>query len=384
MSAPRANSLFGQAEVDTLISQVLDMVGLDANDDLVRSMVVTALEMDHAHLDRLELKIASQTLAEMLHAWEVFAPHRSKPKVTVFGSARTRPDDPDYRLTVDLGRRMTEAGWMTITGGGPGIMTAGIEGAGAENSFGVNIVLPFEQRAAQIIDDDPKLATFKYFFTRKLTFVKESDGFVLVPGGFGTLDEAFELLTLVQTGKSYPLPVVLLDHPGSTYWSGFLRFVREELLAGGKISEADLGLFHHTHDAAEAAAHLCQFYAVYHSMRYVGRTLVIRMRRPIDDDVLATLVAEFGDLLASGSIDRIETTGPELRDDDHVELPRLGLRFDQRSYGRLCAMIHRLNQLAGPTSPTPAPDLVHDVEPDLPTDDPLDSDADDRPRIETT
>ncbi len=366
MSAPRPRNVFGTAEVDQLITQLIAHVGLDNNDDLIRSLLVTALDMDAADLDRLELKIASQTLAEMLAAWKVFDPYRPTPKVTVYGSARTAPEEPDYQLTVEFGRRMHEQGWMMITGGGPGIMTAGIEGAGPENSFGVNIVLPFEQRAANIIDDDPKLATFKYFFTRKLTFMKESDGFALMPGGFGTMDEAFELLTLIQTGKSYPAPIVLLDHPESTYWSGFVRFLTEELLGGGKISAADLGLFHHTHSADDAAKWICSFYANYHSMRYVGRTLVLRLRHRIDDDFVAKLNAEFGDIVTEGEIEPIGATKAEVRDDDHPDLPRLGLRFDQRSYGRLTAMIRRISDESADIPAAVSLDPLHDVEPDLP------------------
>ncbi len=366
MSAPKPRTVYGEADVDRLVSQLVAAVGHDTNDDLVRSMLVATLDMDAADLDRLELKIGAQTLAEMMHAWQVFSPYRDAPKVTAFGSARTKPDDPDYLLAVEFGALMARRQWMMITGGGPGIMTAGIEGAGPDNSFGVNIVLPFEQRAANVIDDDPKLATFKYFFTRKLTFMKESDGYALFPGGFGTMDEAFELLTLIQTGKSYPAPVVLVDHPGSTYWSGFLRFVTDELLASGKISEADLGLFHHTHDAAEAADWITDFYRVYHSMRYVGSQLVLRLRQPVDNEVVAELNNEFADIVAQGAIEPIEVTEAERRDDDVVDLPRLAFHFDQRSYARLTELIRRINGTTSSTESGPARDLIHDVEPDLP------------------
>lgn len=364
MSVPRPRSTFGERLVDVSLTEVLAAVGTDGNDDLVRALMVTALDMDDANIDRLELKIASQALAEMLHSWRVFSPYGDKAKVTVFGSARTEKGTPDYELAVAFGQRMAERDWMTITGAGPGIMTAAIEGAGLERSFGVNIVLPFEQRAAEIIDGDSKLATFKYFFTRKLTFMKETDAFALFPGGFGTLDEAFELLTLIQTGKSYPAPIVLLDHPDSTYWDGWNQFVRAELLDRGMIGERDLDLFLHTHDPDEAAEYLCAFYSCYHSLRFVGRRLMIRLRSVLPEASVATLNDEFGDICTSGTIEPMEATSAERRDDDHVELPRLALRFDNRSFARLVQLIHRINELGGGHGAVAAPGLVHDVGPD--------------------
>jgi len=365
MSVPRPRSLFGVMEVDRTLTDLLAAIGTDENDDLVRTLLITALDMDQANADRLELKITSQALAEIHNSWTVFSPYATQAKVTVFGSARTRPDAPDYQLAQEFGRRMAEREWMAITGAGPGIMTAAIEGAGIDRSLGVNIVLPFEQRAAPIIEGDPKLATFKYFFTRKLTFMKESDAFALFPGGFGTLDEAFELLTLIQTGKSYPAPIVLLDHPGSTYWSNWLAFVEAELVEGGMVNPADLGLFLHTHDPEDAAEYLCAFYSCYHSLRYVGRRLILRLRSTPSEATLATLNAEFADIVVSGEIEVSETTDAEKRDDDHVELSRLALRFDNRSFARLIKLIQRINELSGRSGADAAADLLHDVEPDL-------------------
>ena len=361
MATPRPRSTFGDQRVDAALTDVLATVGADQNDDLVRQLLVTALDMDAAGVDRLDLKIASQALAEMLSSWRVFSPHSSRPKITIFGSARTKPGMPDYELAVAFGRSMAERNWMAITGAGPGIMTAAIEGAGIDRSFGVNILLPFEQRAADIIDGDSKLATFKYFFTRKLTFMKETDAFALFPGGFGTLDEAFELLTLIQTGKSYPAPIVLLDHPGSTYWSSWRRFVTAELLEGRMVSANDLDLFLHTHDPEQAAEYVCGFYSCYHSLRFVGKLLVLRLRSSVGPDGLAELNREFADIVVSGEIEAVEATAAERRDGDHVELPRLGFRFDSRSFSRLVQLIHRINALAGGPRPAPATDLVHDV-----------------------
>ncbi len=362
MSAPRANSVFGVGAVDSLVTQLLASVGDDENDDLIRRLIVTALEMDAADVDRLELKIASQTLVEMLNAYRVFSAHPGHPKVTVFGSARTDPDDPNYRLAHDFSQKVAEREWMIISGAGPGIMTAAIEGAGIENSFGVNIVLPFEQRAAEIIDGDPKLATFRYFFTRKLFFMKESDAFALFPGGFGTLDEAFELLTLMQTGKTYPAPIVLLDDEDSNYWSGWEEFVQNALAANGMVSPADTNLYLHTHDPVEAVDYVCRFYSCFHSLRYVGKRLILRTREPLSAEAIGTLNAEFGDVVASGTIDPVEATEAEVRDDDHLDLARLGLRFDNRSFARLHQLIQRLNELGSEGQvPTTRHDLVHDL-----------------------
>ncbi|MDH3679341.1 MAG: LOG family protein [Acidimicrobiia bacterium] len=364
MPTPRPRTTFGDQRVDAALTDVLATVGSDTNDDLVRSLLVTALDMDNAEVDRLELKIASQALAEMLSSWRVFSPHSDRAKVTIFGSARTKPSSPDYELAVRFGQLMADRDWMAITGAGPGIMTAGIEGVGLDRSFGVNIMLPFEQQAADIIDGDHKLATFKYFFTRKLTFMKETDAFALFPGGFGTLDEAFELLTLIQTGKSYPAPIVLLDHPDSTYWASWRRFVTDELLDAGMIGPADLDLFLHTHDAEEAAEYLCAFYSCYHSLRYVGRRLVLRLRSAISPEALVELNERFADIVVSGEIEAIDATDAERRDDDHVDLPRLALRFDNRSFARLSQLIHRINELGGREGVPAAAGLLHDVAPD--------------------
>ena len=345
MSAPRPASTYGDGQVDRLLTQVLSLVGTDRNDDLVRSLMVTALQMDDTDLDRLDLKIASQALAELLNSARVFSPHRDRSKVTVFGSARTAPDDPDYELAVEFGRLMAERNWMSITGAGPGIMEAGIVGAGLENSLGVGIVLPFEANPAPIIDGDPKLAMFKYFFTRKLAFVMEADAFALFPGGFGTLDEGFELLTLIQTGKAQPAPIVLLDHEDSPYWDRWTDFVRDGLGATGMISDEDLDLVFHTHSAAEAADHICHFFSAYHSLRTVGNTLVLRLRHALSEEAVAQLNDEYADIVVSGSIRAVEPTRAERQTEDNLELPRLGFSFDNKSYARLISLIWRINDL---------------------------------------
>ncbi|HVM40407.1 MAG TPA: LOG family protein, partial [Acidimicrobiia bacterium] len=254
-----------------------------------------------------------------------------------------KPDDPHYDLTRELAHAIAERDWMVLTGAGPGIMTAGIEGAGTENSFGVNIRLPFEAVTSEFIADDPKLINFRYFFTRKLTFVKESDGFALLPGGFGTLDEAFELLTLVQTGKAEPVPIVLLQAPGETYWDSWRRFVDDELCSRGLISPEDLDLVTITSDVDEAVDEIIGFYANYHSLRFVRGELVLRMRdTPTPEDVEA-LNEEFKDIVVRGRIETREPTDDEVADDDHLELGRIAFRFDRAQWGRLRHLIDALN-----------------------------------------
>lgn len=368
MSAPRPRATFGTAKIDQMLTEILSSTGVDHNDDLIRSLIVTALDMDDADVDRRELKIASQALAEILHSWEVFAPYNDRAKVTVFGSARTKPETPDYQLAADFGRAMSDQNWMTITGAGPGIMTAGIEGAKIENSIGVSIVLPFEEKAAEIIEGDPKLATFRYFFTRKLAFMKETDAFALFPGGFGTMDEAFELLTLMQTGKSYPAPVVLLDHPGSNYWTGWKEFVTNELLETGMISPADMNLFFHTHDPQEAAAHICEFYSTYHSLRFVGNQLLLRLQCELSSEAIETLNAEFSGILKKGKIEPATATKVERRDDDVADLPRLSMFFDRYAWAELIRMIHRINELGQQPDQQELSGLIHDVDPQIPSD----------------
>ena len=234
---------------------------------------------------------------------------------------------------------------MVVTGAGPGIMEAGHEGAGGDRSFGVNIMLPFEATANPIIAGDPKLINFKYFFTRKLMFIKESDAFVLLPGGFGTLDEAFELLTLIQTGKSDLHPIVMLDVPGGTYWKSFDRYIRDELLAHGYITESDLSLFRYTDNIDEAVEEIEGFYRVYHSQRYVNDRLVLRLNRKPTPEQIQELSEEFADIL-DGPIDPTEPSPGEIKDDDVVDLPRIALNFDRMHAGRLRTLVDRLNSLS--------------------------------------
>jgi len=340
--ARRPRHRTGDPELDAAVEELVARVG-SPNDDLVFELVATALRFARDQADRGEMKIAAAALRELRFASKTFAPYRSERKVAIFGSARTQIDDPLYEQARGVAEALADRDWMVITGAGPGIMEAGLEGAGAERSFGVSIQLPFEGTTSQFMADDPKLLNFRYFFTRKLEFVKESHGFVLLPGGFGTLDEAFELLTLVQTGKTVPAPIVLLDVPGGTYWSAWRRFVADELGARGYIGRDDLDLLTVTDDPAIVVDEITGFYANYHSLRYVSGRLVLRMRTAPDDDELARLSDEFADILVEGRIERVDTTPAERADDDHVDLDRVALRFDRYGHARLRALIDRLN-----------------------------------------
>ena len=341
------------APLDPLVARLLDATGAEENRDLLSELVASVISLAEDRPDRLDLKIAASSLAEMRRAFRVFAPYRDVPKLTIFGSARTRPDDPLYDQARRLAAAMAARGWMIITGAGPGIMAAGSEGAGPENTFGINILLPFEQGANPFVADD-KLVEMKYFFTRKLMLSKESDGFAVLPGGFGTLDEAFELFTLIQTGKAEPSPVVLVDVPGGTYWERWLDFVRSELGARHLIDEHDLCLFRITDDVDAAAAELAGFYRNYQSRRFVGDRLVLRLRAEPTDDELADLNRRFADIVTSGRIERTGPLAPEVSGRDHVDLPRVVFRFDRRRHARLRELIDALNDLpSAPAEPSP-------------------------------
>jgi uncharacterized protein (TIGR00730 family) len=338
----------GDPEVDQQVQELLDSLGVTANRDQVQEMLLNVARLAQAHPDRLDLKIANAALREMREGFEVFAPYRSTRKITMFGSARTLPSDPLYAQARDLASRLAALGWSTVTGAGPGIMAAGLEGAGPGHSFGINIRLPFEQQPNQFIVSDPKLVSMKYFFTRKLLLVKESDGYAVLPGGFGTLDESFELLT----GKAQPAPVVLLEVPGGSYWQAWERFVREEVAARGLIASDDTSLFLITDDVLEAAGEILGFYRNYHSLRWVGERLVVRLQsRPTDAEVGA-LCQEFGGICMNGLIEVLPGPLPaEVREGDQLELARIALGFDRHSYAQLRRLINALNCL--PSAPPP-------------------------------
>ena len=292
---------------------------------------------------RGDMKLINTALKELRYCFKAMAPLKNRPKVTVFGSARLPPSDPSYQIAVEYGRRMAEAGYMVITGAASGIMEAGHVGAGRDNSIGINILLPWEQHANPIIDGDAKLMHLKYFFTRKLLFVKEASAVTLFPGGFGTQDEGWEVLTLVQTGKSHLFPIVMLDAPGSDYWTRWQDYVTGVLLARKLISPEDLSLYRIATSVDEAVEEVVRFYRVYHSMRYVGRDLVLRLRKSLSETLLASLATDFANIVVSGTL----TQGPAtaIEGDEHPELNRLRLHFNRRNMGRLRQLVDRINTM---------------------------------------
>lgn len=324
------------------VSRVSDLIALikEAADKLARDGT-----------SRGDLKILSRAIRELRYAFKVFSPYRSRRKVTVFGSARTRRFEPAYEQAVAFGRSMAEAGWLVVTGAASGIMEAGHLGAGRENSMGLNIMLPFEQYANPVIAGDPKLVHMKYFFTRKLMFVKECHAVCLLPGGFGTLDEGLEVLTLLQTGKRDMVPVVLLDEPGGTYWRDLHEFIVRRLLAGGMISPEDLALYKLFDRVPAAVDEILGFYRVYHSMRYVKHQLVFRLRQPISQAQLAEVERQFGDILVDGGFEQRGPLPEEKDEPELAEMPRLVFHFNRRSLGRLRQLIDALNSCADGSLP---------------------------------
>lgn len=316
----------------------------------------TGLVTDHP--ERIDLKITASAVAEMRQAFRAFAPYRHIPKVTIFGSARTQADDPLYTQAQDVARLFASQGWMVVTGAGPGIMAAASEGAGRAHSFGVNIRLPFEEAANPFIDADTKLVSMKYFFTRKLMLIKESRGFVCLPGGFGTLDETFELLTLTQTGKGAPVPIVFLDTPGDPYWETVHEFVGKQLVKRGLVSAADTGLYLMTEDCHAAAREITRFYANYDSLRYVGDLLVMRVRFEPTGQQIALLNERFGHLCKRGTINSVAPLDPERKDADRLDLYRVAFTFAKHGYGELRSLIDTLNSFVPDSkieAPTEAP-----------------------------
>ena len=307
--------------------------------------MTTVIRLRDEKVDRGDLKIINTSLKEFRYAFKVFSPYRHIRKVAMFGSSRTAKTSPLYRQAKEFARQITRRGWMVITGGATGMMNAGNEGAGRERSFGMNIRLPFEQEANPVIAKDPKLINFKYFFTRKLMFLKESDATILFPGGFGTHDEGFENLTLVQTGKAEPRPIVCIDPPQSRYWAEWRRFTERALLRQGMIDPEDLDLITFTHDIYEAIEKIIGFYRNYHSLRFVGEQLVIRMQRPLPREKVARLNREFRNIIRNGKIEFIPRPLQEEENEPETSrLARLSFEFNRHDFSRLRKMIDVINE----------------------------------------
>lgn len=341
---PRTHGSTGDKVMDERIEALVNDWSCGASNALVQELIVTALKMGKDCLPEGDLKLYNRSLKEMRRASNVFGPYVDERKISIFGSARTKPDEPEFQAAVDFARRMRDAGFMSITGAGPGIMEAAQEGSGRDGSFGLNIKLPFEQGANPHIDGDEKLINFNYFFTRKLAFVKESDAIAAFPGGFGTMDELFEVLTLIQTGKAQVVPIVLVDADGGTYWKTWMQFVKDHLFRLGLISEEDFQLFKVTTDLDEAVEEISRFYTNFHSYRYVKHRLVMRLQKPVSDEMLSALNRDFIDLLEEGEFETCSAL-PEEADETHLkELPRLICTKKRGLAGRFRQLIDFLNQ----------------------------------------
>ena len=333
--------------VDAPMVEAMDRLIADAGGDATTPFGMTIREVMHTGLklikdgaDLGETRLISRALKELRYALKVFRPYRETPKISVFGSARTPEHHPDYQAAVRFSRTMAESGWMVITGAGDGIMRAGHGGAGREASFGVAIRLPFETSANDLIAGDAKLVTFRYFFTRKLIFMWMSHAVALFPGGFGTQDEGFEALTLIQTGKAPLVPLVMVDAPGGDYWHHWNNYITRSLLDKGWISPEDQHLYFLTDDPAAAARHVSDFYRNYHSQRYVRDELVLRIRRPLKDKQLEQLSSEFASLIVEG---KVQQSGPLDGERQHLHLPRLHFHHTKSAYGRLRQLIDQIN-----------------------------------------
>lgn len=331
------------------VAALLQEAGIERHTSLITRIINAGLGLGRDRTSRLNLKISAAALEEMRAAFRLFEPFTAVPKVTIFGSARTPVTDPRSQQALDVSRKLAGQGWLVVTGAGPGIMEAATMGAGPEQSIGVSIRLPFEERPSHEIDKNDRLVSMKYFFTRKLMLVKESRGFVCLPGGYGTMDETFELLTLQQTGKMVPAPIVLLDRPGGTFWRGLEGFVLEHLEHDGMISKGDFDRVLITESVEEAVAEITGFWRNYDSLRWVDEQLVLRLRSAPSEAEVETLNERFGELPLSG---RIEIAGPlpeEIADDDHLHLPRLVLTPRPRAVGELHRVIRAINEL--PSAP---------------------------------
>jgi uncharacterized protein (TIGR00730 family) len=329
---------------DEAIEGLMRLAGGITRPEYVREMIIAALMAGQEDDSSADLKLMNSTLKEMRFTSKIFGPYRNMRKVTVFGSARTRPEEPIYEMARQFGRTLAEKGYMVITGGGAGIMQAVNEGAGPEHSFGVNIRLPFEQKPNPVLEGNPRLITYKYFFNRKVAFLKEADAVALFPGGFGTLDEAMETLTLVQTGKRNPLPLVLVDEPGGAYWTKWIRFFEGELLAHGYIGKSDFSLFERVDSVSAAISRINRFYSRYHSLRYVNGQLVLRLTSALEERHIQRLKEQYRDILLPQGNIVLSRALPEEKDDAELaHLPRLVIDFDRKDFGRLRDFIDTMN-----------------------------------------
>lgn len=333
----------GKKDIDDLIGKLTGYSTSDETRYLLSEIFTTAAKLGIECADRGDLKLVNNTLKELRYSFKVFSPYRNVKKVIIFGSARSKKTSAEYRMAEEFARKITEKGYMVVTGSGPGVMEAGNKGAKVGKDFALNIHLPFEQEPNPYVDEKQRLINFKYFFTRKLIFMKETDATTLFPGGFGTNDEGFEDLTLIQTGKSKPRPILLMEPEGSTYWATWKRFVNNELLKNGYISKEDFNLFHIAKSVDEAIKYIEDFYRIYHSIRYVSGVTVLRLNKEISEATLKLINQKFKDILTGGEIRLSPPLEEEIRKGEYLGLPRLVMKFNFHNYGRLCEMIHVIN-----------------------------------------
>lgn len=334
----------GNPEIDSLISRLVKLTGSLKSQDLLREILTTTVKLGKESSDKGDLKLVNNTLKELRYSFKIFSPYRAVKKVIIFGSARSKSNSPEYEMAETLSRQLAQKDYMIVTGGGPGVMEAGNKGAGKGKEFALNIRLPFEQKPNPYINEKEKLINFKYFFTRKLIFVKETDATAIFPGGFGTLDEGFEMITLVQTGKSRPRPIVLMEPKGSVYWATWMNFVQGQLVRKGYIKKEDLYLVRIVRTPEAAVKYIEDFYRIYHSIRYVSGLAVLRLKREISSKTLELINRNFKDILTSGQIRVSPPTNKEIQEGEFLNLPRLVLNFNMRDYGRLCELISVINQ----------------------------------------
>ena len=335
----------GREDLDKIIADLAKRSLSVNNADLIEEMLTTVVKLGLENDERGDLKLINMALKELRYASKIFIPYRDQRKVVIFGSARTRKDSDEYKMTVKLSELIVKKGFKVITGGGPGIMEAGNKGAGRKESFSLNIKLPFEQQYNPYSAGDEKAVSFKYFFNRKLFFLKESDATVIFPGGFGTLDECFESLTLIQTGKTKPRPIILIDSPDSEYWESLIGFVTEKLSEGGFISNNDLSLLIRVNSIEQAVDEIVQFYRVYHSIRYVGDKTIIRLKKPLSSEDINSLNEKYSCILSSGEIEPSDALPAEQKDEAFLDLPRLVMDFNRHDFGIFHEMLRFLNTL---------------------------------------
>ncbi|MBM4141724.1 MAG: TIGR00730 family Rossman fold protein [Nitrospira sp.] len=331
-------------QFDEKINALIDLATINDNRDIVHELVVASLKIGQDTKDRSILKMMNSTLKEMRYTAKVFGPYRNRMKVTIFGSARTPSDNPLYKMAARFAQKLVENDFVVITGGGFGIMEAASRGAGPDSSFGIIIKLPFEKIANEIIANNPRMVRYKYFFNRKVAFIKETHAIALFPGGFGTMDEVMETLTLMQTGKQNPVPIVLLETKGNGYWEKWMEFIEGGLLGEEYISPEDMNLFTIINDEEEAVKVITSFYRHYHSMRYAGDLVVMRLKTRLGEDAIKALNEEFSECLVPGGSFEIRDALPEEQDEPELsELPRLTFPFNKRSFSKLKIIIERIN-----------------------------------------